>query len=103
MGFDEPARTIIDGRTNGFCKLIVIATCTILGCHVVGERAVDIVQVVSIAIAARMRVDDLARIPLSFPTYASILGRAWYRAAEQLNLDVCGQMQRVEGRAIPTR
>lgn len=98
VGFDEPARTIIDGRTNGFCKLIVDrATCTILGCHVVGERAVDIVQVVSIAIAARMRVDDLARIPLSFPTYASILGRAWYRAAEQLNLDVAGQMQQVEG------
>ena len=25
VGFDEPARTIIDGRTNGFCKLIVVA------------------------------------------------------------------------------
>ena len=48
----------------------------ILGCHVVGERAVDIVQAVSIAIAAGMRVDELARIPLSFPTYAGILGRA---------------------------
>lgn len=87
--FDTTARMIIDGRTAGFCKLIVDrATCMILGCHVVGERAVEIVQVVSIAIAARMRVDDLARIPLSFPTYAGILGRAAYRAAEQLNLEV---------------
>ena len=60
----------------------------ILGCHVVGERAVEIVQAISIAIAARMRVDDLARIPLSFPTYAGILGCAAYRAAEQLNLEV---------------
>ena len=41
-----------------------------LGCHVVGERAVEIAQVAAIAIAAKMRVDDLAHIPLSFPTYA---------------------------------
>jgi RsiW-degrading membrane proteinase PrsW (M82 family) len=87
--FNETTRTIIDGRTVGFCKLIADrATCAILGCHVVGERAVEIVQVASIAIAARMRVDDLARVPLSFPTYAGILGRAAYRAAEQLNLEV---------------
>jgi dihydrolipoamide dehydrogenase len=55
---------------------------------VVGEHAVEIVQVVAIAIASGMRVDDLARVPLSFPTYSGILGRAAYRAAEQLNLDV---------------
>ena len=68
--FDSTTRTIIDGRTTGFCKLIVDrATRTILGCHVVGERAVDIVQTAAIAIAAGMRVDDLARLPLSFPTY----------------------------------
>ena len=95
--FDATTRTIIDGRTTGFCKLIVDRpTCTILGCHVVGERAVEIVQVVAIAIAARMRVDDLARVPLSFPTYAAILGRAAYRAAEQLNLEVGGQVYQME-------
>jgi pyruvate/2-oxoglutarate dehydrogenase complex dihydrolipoamide dehydrogenase (E3) component len=88
----EAARPIIDGRTVGFCKLIADrATCRILGCHVVGERAVEIVQVVAIAIAAQMRVDDLARIPLSFPTYTDILGRAAYRVAEQLNLAVNGR------------
>ena len=91
--FDETTRTIIDGRTAGFCKLIADrATCAILGCHVVGERAVEIVQVVAIAIAAGMRVDDLARVPLSFPTYASMPGRAAYRAAQQLNLEVGGQV-----------
>ena len=51
--FDETTRTIIDGRPAGFCKLIADrATAAILGCHVVGERAVEIVQVVAIAIAA---------------------------------------------------
>jgi pyruvate/2-oxoglutarate dehydrogenase complex dihydrolipoamide dehydrogenase (E3) component len=74
LRFDSTTRTIIDGRTRGFCKLIVDrATSTILGCHVVGERAVDITQVEAMAIAAKMRVDDLAQIPLSFPTYAAYL------------------------------
>src|SRR5262249_23517263 len=41
IGFDSTTRTIIDGRTLGFCKLIVDSkTHHILGCHVVGERAV---------------------------------------------------------------
>ena len=65
--FDSTTRTIIDGRTTGFCKLIVDrATSKILGCHVVGERAVDLTQVAAIAIAAGMRVDDLARVRLHF-------------------------------------
>ena len=59
--FDSTTRTIIDGRTAGFCKLIVErATYKILGCHVVGERAIDITQVAAVAIAGGMRVDELA-------------------------------------------
>jgi pyruvate/2-oxoglutarate dehydrogenase complex dihydrolipoamide dehydrogenase (E3) component len=87
--FDSTTRTIIDGRTTGFCKLIADrATHKILGCHVVGERAVEITQVAAVAIAAGMRVDGLAQIPLSFPTYAGILGRVAASAARQLNLKV---------------
>jgi len=89
VNFDSTTRTIIDGRTTGFCKLIADrATYKILGCHVVGERAVEITQVAAIAIAGGMRVDDLAQIPLSFPTYAGILGRVAASAARQLNLKV---------------
>jgi dihydrolipoamide dehydrogenase len=85
--FDSTTRTIIDGRTEGFCKLIVDRqTRKVLGCHVVGERAVEIIQVAAVAIAARMRVDDLASVPLSFPTYAGVLGRVAAKATRQLNL-----------------
>jgi pyruvate/2-oxoglutarate dehydrogenase complex dihydrolipoamide dehydrogenase (E3) component len=95
--FDETVRTIIDGRTTGFCKLIVNrATGKILGCHVVGERAVEITQVVAIAIAGDLRVDKMARIPLSFPTYAGILVRAAYRAAQQIYPEFRGQDATVE-------
>ena len=87
--FDSTTRTIIDGRTAGFCKLITDrATYKILGCHVVGERAVEITQVAAIAIASEMRVDGLAMVPLSFPTYAGILGRVAAKATRELNLKI---------------
>jgi dihydrolipoamide dehydrogenase len=86
--FDGAVRTIIDGRTTGFCKLIVEkGSGNILGCHVVGERAVDIAQLAAVAMSARMSVAALARVPLSFPTHAGILGRAAARAARELMRD----------------
>lgn len=89
--FDTTTRTIIDGRTTGFCKLVVDrASRKILGCHVVGERAVDVVQTAAIAIAAGMRVEELARVPLSFPTYTGVLGRVAAIAARELQVDVDG-------------
>ena len=95
--FDSTTRTIIDGRKIGFCKLIVDrATCRMLGCHVVGERAVEIAQVAAIAIAAKMRVDDLAHIPLSFPTYAGILARVAASAARELNPKMGWQAHQAE-------
>lgn len=98
LRFDSTTRTIIDGRKAGFCKLIVDRkTSQMLGCHVVGERAVEIAQVAAIAIAAKMRVDDLARIPLSFPTYAGILARVAASAARELNLKVSWQANQAEG------
>lgn len=78
--YSEVTRPIIDGRTRGFCKLVVDRSKReILGCHIVGERAVEVAQMAAIAMTARLKVDDLARIPLSFPTYANVLGRAALR------------------------
>lgn len=89
INFNSTTRTIIDGRTDGFCKLIVDReTRQILGCHVVGERAVEITQVAAVAMSGNMRVDDLARVPLSFPTYAGVLGRVAATVSRQLNLNV---------------
>jgi dihydrolipoamide dehydrogenase len=96
IGFDSTTRTIIDGRTDGFCKLIADKqTRKILGCHVVGERAVEITQVAAVAMAGEMCVDDLAQVPLSFPTYAGVLGRVAANATRQLNLEVPWQAGQV--------
>ena len=84
--FDSLPRPIIDGRPAGFCKLIVDRELhTILGCHVVGERAVELVQLAATAMAAQMPVEQLALVPFSFPTYANALGRAAIAAAIDLD------------------
>jgi dihydrolipoamide dehydrogenase len=98
VGFDSTTRTIIDGRTDGFCKLVVDRqTRKILGCHVVGDRAVEIIQVAAVSMAAGMPVDELAQIPLSFPTYAGVLGRVAASATRQLNLEMAWQANQAEG------
>jgi pyruvate/2-oxoglutarate dehydrogenase complex dihydrolipoamide dehydrogenase (E3) component len=87
--FDSLPRPIIDGRQTGFCKLVIDRTRhTVLGCHVVGERAVELAQLAATVIAARMPVEQLALVPFSFPTYANALGRAAIRAA--IDLDPAG-------------
>src|SRR5499427_6381086 len=96
--FEVTTRTIIDGRTFCFCKLITDRkTSKVIGCHVIGERAVDIAEVAAIAIAAGMRVDDLAQIPLAYPTYGAILARAAVMAAGQLGLSVGWQANQLDG------
>jgi pyruvate/2-oxoglutarate dehydrogenase complex dihydrolipoamide dehydrogenase (E3) component len=98
IDFDATTRTIIDGRTYGFCKLIADrATRQILGCHVVGERAVEIIQLAAVAMAANMQVDELAQVPLSFPTYGGVLGRAAATVTRQLNLAINWQLSQLEG------
>ena len=83
--FDTVARTIIDGRKAGYCKLITDRkTYQVLGCHVVGERAVDIVQVAAIVMSAGMSLEDFLRIPIAFPTYAGVLSKAVAAAAREL-------------------
>ena len=88
VGFDIFPRSLIDGRTTGFCKLIVDRnSLKILGCHLVGERAVETVQLVATGMKVGLTVNQLADIPLSFPTYVEIVGWAAYDIVKQLGMD----------------
>lgn len=80
-------RSVIDGRTEGLAKLIVERSGAVLGAHVVGEQAVEIVQVVAAGMAAGMTVDQLAEMEFAYPTYTSILGLAARQVAHQLRHD----------------
>ncbi|QYJ15563.1 Dihydrolipoyl dehydrogenase [Rubrobacter xylanophilus DSM 9941] len=80
-------RGVIDGRPEGFCKLVVDRSSRrILGAHIVGEQAVEVVQIVATAMRAGMRVEDLADIEFAHPTFTAIVGLAARRALRDLGL-----------------
>lgn len=68
-------RAVIDERTVGFCKLIVSQeTHRILGAHIVGEQALESIQLLAAGMAANMWVEQLAELELAYPTYTAIIG-----------------------------
>lgn len=80
-------RAVIDGRTEGFCKLIVDrATHRLVAAHVVGEQALEIVHVVAAGMAADMWVEQLAELQIAYPTLTAILGLAARRIVADLGV-----------------
>lgn len=70
-------RAVIDGRREGFCKLIVSReTQQILGAHVVGEQAVEIVHIVAAVMQTHSTVHRLAQLEIAYPTFAAVVGLA---------------------------
>lgn len=80
-------RSVIDGHQEGFCKLIVDrASRRILGAHIAGEQAVEVVQLAATAMRGGMPVEELADIELAYPTFTAVVGLAARRASRELGL-----------------
>jgi pyruvate/2-oxoglutarate dehydrogenase complex dihydrolipoamide dehydrogenase (E3) component len=80
-------RAVIDDRTAGFCKLIASQeTHRILGAHIVGEQALEVIQLVAAGMAADMWVEQLAELELAYPTYTAIVGLAARQLVRQLGV-----------------
>jgi pyruvate/2-oxoglutarate dehydrogenase complex dihydrolipoamide dehydrogenase (E3) component len=79
-------RAVIDDHKVGFCKLIVdVKTHLVIGAHVVGEQAVEVVQIVAAAMGAEMSVEKLAHLDFAYPTFAAIIGLAARQIAVEMN------------------
>ncbi|WP_144717669.1 dihydrolipoyl dehydrogenase family protein [Agrococcus jejuensis] len=75
--YDAVDRAVIDDRDAGFLKLVVDRSrSTVLGAHAVGESAVEVVQALTTAMAAGVRVQTLAEVRFAYPTYSAIIGMA---------------------------
>jgi len=80
-------RAVIDGYTEGFCKLVVSReTREVLGAHVVGEQAVEVVHLVAAHMSSGLSIENLANLELAYPTYVSVVGLAARRAVFHLGL-----------------
>jgi dihydrolipoamide dehydrogenase len=85
--YAELDRGVVDGHTEGFCKLLVDRESRqILGAHIVGEQAVEVVQIVATAMRAGMPVEQLADVEFAYPTFTAIVGIAGRRALRELGL-----------------
>jgi pyruvate/2-oxoglutarate dehydrogenase complex dihydrolipoamide dehydrogenase (E3) component len=85
--YAELDRGVVDGHTEGFCKLLVDRTSRhILGAHIVGEQAVEVVQIVATAMRAGMPVEQLADVEFAYPTFTAIVGIAARRILRELGL-----------------
>lgn len=94
-------RAVIDGRTEGFCKLIVShETHRLLGVHVVGEQALEIVHVAAAGMAAGMWVEQLAELEIAYPTLTAILGLAARAVIRQLGVVPLSPQWRSLGRPV---
>ncbi|MBI5711095.1 MAG: dihydrolipoyl dehydrogenase [Candidatus Eisenbacteria bacterium] len=75
--FRAHGRNIADGETAGFAKLVGDArTDQLLGAHIIGARASEIIHECALAIAADLDLKDLARAIHAHPTVIETLGEA---------------------------
>lgn len=80
-------RAVIDGHTEGLCKLIVSSdNHRILGAHVAGEQALEIIHVAAAAMAADMWIEQLAELQIGYPTFTAVLGLAARSIVRQLGV-----------------
>ncbi|MGH7740940.1 MAG: dihydrolipoyl dehydrogenase [Candidatus Eiseniibacteriota bacterium] len=93
--FRAHGRNIADGETTGFVKIIGDATTDqVLGAHIFGSRASELIHECSLAIAADLNVSDLAHAIHAHPTLTEALGEA----AEDAD-GVAIHLMRLEARA----
>jgi dihydrolipoamide dehydrogenase len=96
-------RGVIDGRPDGSCKLVISRSSRrVLGAHIVGEQAVEVVQLAATAMGAGMRIEQLANLELAYPTFTAIIGLAARQLVRQLDLIPIAPSWRTPQRPIAT-
>ena len=71
--FSENERAITEGKTEGLIKLLVDSGGIILGCHILGTRADDLLAPIILAMHASLPIHDLASTILPYPTVSEIV------------------------------
>ncbi|MBI5300934.1 MAG: NAD(P)/FAD-dependent oxidoreductase [Chloroflexi bacterium] len=85
--YSDLDRAVIDDHAYGFFKLIVSReTHRVLGAHVVGEQALEVIQLVAAAMAAETWVEQIAELELAYPTFTAIVGLAARQASAELGV-----------------
>lgn len=74
--YADDDRAWIDGRTEGFAKVVVTPSGKVLGATVVGEEANLVIQELALAIRAGLRLTQVAEAVPIHPSYAGVVKQA---------------------------
>ena len=98
--FDEVARGQIGGITDGLLKLVADGDGRkLLGAHIVGEGATELIHVAQMALLAGLEVDAFVENIFNFPTLAEAYRVAALDVAEQRRHGAAGGLGRATERA----
>jgi dihydrolipoamide dehydrogenase len=80
--FKGNSKAIAEGEADGMCKVVYRTdTGEILGTHIIGLHASDLIQEAANAIAGRQSVQYMAQLTHAHPTLSEVLDDAFKRAA----------------------
>ncbi len=80
--FAELDRAIVDGATDGFCKIVTRSSGTILGATIVGRGAGELIMQLALAMRHGIPLGRLAGAVYPYPTMSELVKRTageWYR------------------------
>ncbi len=70
-------RGYLDGHREGLLKIIADRkTRRVIGGHMIGERAGEVIHEIAIAMYSKLKVDDLANMIHAYPTYSEAVNAA---------------------------
>jgi dihydrolipoamide dehydrogenase len=64
------------GETSGEAKIVTLSSGEILGAHIIGFSASDLVQEISVLMQSGAKLDDLAHTVFAHPTLSEVLKEA---------------------------
>jgi len=84
FSFAANPAAVTSGEVEGLVKVVGEgATGEILGVHIIGPRATDLISVASVAMRLEATAEDLAQVIFPHPTYAEALKEAFLDLAER--------------------
>ncbi|MCR4278413.1 MAG: NAD(P)/FAD-dependent oxidoreductase [bacterium] len=83
--YSSVGKSLVSGSKDGFAKIIVdTKTRLILGGHIVGHSASEIIHEVALAMQANTPVTVVANMIHAYPTFAEVIGVSAYDAVQKM-------------------
>ncbi|MBW4525191.1 MAG: NAD(P)/FAD-dependent oxidoreductase [Phormidium tanganyikae FI6-MK23] len=74
--FNSLIQAEITGATTGLCKLIVRRDGSILGAHIVGENAIELIHTISFAMSENLKIQFFDRLSYASPALSEVFRNA---------------------------